>query len=109
MSLNLPPELADQLGRRIDCPVSWCSGIWLEHGGDGASPDEWVHDDPKGIALPYGAHLYRSQMGAGPVEWSLTVDGDGQRVNLAPASLTDYVKVFREIAAAISLLDDLEQ
>ena len=61
-------------GRRIDCPVAWCTGSWLDHGGDGAPPAAWVHSDD-GIALVHGAALYRSQIGTGAVEWDLIIGG----------------------------------
>jgi hypothetical protein len=90
MSRELPPELRAKVARRIECPVAWCSGIWLEHGGDGSAPGHWVHDDADGIPLPHGAHLYRSQVGGGAIEWTLVVQGDGQSVSLPSKSTAVY-------------------
>lgn len=103
MSLDeLSGDWRAQLRRRIDCPVPWCDGRWLQHGGDGAAPDDWVHDEEYATTLPHGAHLSRSQVGAGPIEWSLAIEGDGGSVfSLAPMSPGDYAELLEQIAAAL--------
>jgi hypothetical protein len=64
------------LNRRIDCPIDWCGGRWFEHGGEGDDPDTWLHEEEPGIELPHGASLRRSQVGSGPVMWSLAIPFD---------------------------------
>lgn len=92
-----------EIHRRIDCPVSWCAGRWLQHGGDGAEPEDWVHDEETAILLPHGAQLTRSQVGAGPTEWSLLMPGDGgASFSLEPMSPQAYAAWLRDIATAIN-------
>lgn len=91
-----------QVHRRIDCPVAWCAGRWLQHGGDGAAPEDWVHDEEIAMLLPHGAQLTRSKVGAGPIEWSLLLPGDGDAsFSLEPMRPASYAAWLRDIAAAI--------
>lgn len=93
--------------RRIDCPVLWCSGRWLEHGGDGQGPEDWVHDDEQGYALPHGAELHRSQIGAGPVEWTLNMRGEGASFTLELSTPAKYARRLRDIADEIDACQGL--
>ena len=87
--------------RRIACPVPWCDGRWLDHGGDGCAPDEWLHTDG-GIDLPHGASLLRSQIGASPVEWSLAIDGDSGSMSVyQDTDPATFAHRLRQIADAI--------
>lgn len=62
--------------RAIDCPIPWCEGRWLDHGGDGGAPHDWVHhgnlvalDDI--AALPEStAFTERVQFGSGAPGWT---------------------------------------
>lgn len=95
-------EELDSIRRRIDCPVEWCSGRWIEHGGDGAAPDEWVHSDDRGVELGCGATLLRDQLGAGPVTWMLHAEHDGQRFAFTTAtSPGEIARTLRDLADRI--------
>jgi len=86
------------MARRIECPVAWCDGAWLDHGGQGAPPDEWVHTGADAIDLPGGASLSRWSEGAGPVVWSLFIGAQ------AVADGTDLAAIaaqLRQIADAV--------
>lgn len=72
MSAELTSGEREELARRIDCPVSWCEGRWLQHGGDGAPPHEWFHEERE-VALGHDAYLSRSQVGAAPVVWAFSM------------------------------------
>jgi hypothetical protein len=95
-------EFRAQLRRRIDCPVEWCAGIWLDHGGEGQPPELWVHQDENGFALPNGASLWRDQEGSGPVTWLLYIEWDGTNCAVrCDTELGAMVARLREIASAI--------
>lgn len=99
----MPDDELAMLARRIDCPVPWCSGLWIDHGGDGADPGQWLHEDEHGTDLPHGAFLGRSQLGGGPVEWSLTMRGDGAQYSMFSAGdPAEFAQILRDIADAIS-------
>lgn len=74
MSIELTPDERADLGRRIDCPVPWCEGRWLDHGGDGRPPEAWLHEEDIGIELGHQAVLSRSRVGAGAVEWLFAIE-----------------------------------
>ncbi|GAA1769733.1 hypothetical protein [Agromyces humatus] len=63
--------------RRIDCPLSWCRGRYLDHGGDGAEPDAWVHEgeDIKLGSLGSAAFI---RVGAGPVRLAMSLELRGE-------------------------------
>lgn len=97
--MSEPDETAlELLRRRIDCPVPWCGGLWIDHGGDGAEPEAWLHDETEGIDLPYGTAFYRSQQGAGPLTWSLVVGGVVIARGSEPRRLA---AMLRDVAAAV--------
>ena len=104
-----PDESGDhwraQLHRRIDCPVPWCTGFVLDHGGNGADPDNWRHSDD-GTDLAYGAALYRSQHGARPVVWEMVAGGTVVAVG---GDLAQLAVRLQEIAEAVAVLGNLEQ
>ena len=85
---------------RLACPVEWCTGYVVDHGGDGAEPDDWRHSDD-GTDLVHGAALYRSQHGAGPVVWEMVAGGSVVAVGGDLAQLADRL---REIADAVAVL-----
>jgi len=102
MNDGLTDEDRQRLARRIDCPVPWCEGRWIDHGGDGSGPDDWEHEDGDGIALTPDARLGRWQVGASPVEWSLYLDTDAGTVNLGTAlDPRQLAERLRTIATAI--------
>ncbi|WP_344049836.1 hypothetical protein [Microbacterium aoyamense] len=86
--------------------MTWCSGRWLDHGGDGEPPERWLHADDDGIDLPHGAILYQSQEGAGPGSVMLVND----KMELATAaSMTDLIRILRALADAIELVEGNRQ
>lgn len=102
---DITDEERAELRRRIDCPLAWCEGRWLDHGGDGAPPATWLHDDGHGIDLPHGASLHRSRVGSGPDEWSLALQGAGGRFSIPPATgARQYAELLRDIADRIEEL-----
>lgn len=80
--------------RSIDCPVSWCQGLLMDHGADGAPPDEWLHSDD-GVELVHGAALYRWRKGTDSDNWDLVVGGNvlgsGSDLSLLAEKLRDIV------------------
>ncbi|GEK86815.1 hypothetical protein GCM10007198_14040 [Microbacterium aerolatum] len=68
MTTQLP---IPDLHRSISCPVEWCSGSILDHGGAGDEPGDWVHSDGPGVVVMPGLTLCRSQIASGPVRWHL--------------------------------------
>ncbi len=98
----LDDEIRAQLSRRNDCPVEWCARMWLDHGGGGQPPEEWVHQDERGFALPHGASLSRDQEGAAPVTWLLHVEWDGTTCAVRQdTDLRAMAARLRDVAAAI--------
>lgn len=91
----------EMLRRRIDCPVPWCGGLWIDHGGDGAEPDRWLHDEAEGIDLPHDTAFYRSQQGTGPMVWTLVVGGAVIARGSNPGQLA---AMLREVADAVEAL-----
>lgn len=91
-------EALERIERRIDCPLEWCHGAWLEHGGDGSDPDQWVHEAHAGIELGHGAALYRTREGAGPDQWSFIWGGQSIAWGHEPARLA---RMLREVADAV--------
>lgn len=89
----------DQTRRAFDCPIEWCDGSWIDHGGMGHYPDLWEH---YGILheLPHGAFVQASSQGAGRAE--LTVAIDAQLFDALPPHTASII--LREIADAIDLL-----
>lgn len=85
--------------RRIDCPIAWCDGSWLDHGVDGGEPETWFHQDSSGVALPHGMTLYRSQEAGGDVTLMLVNSAGGE------VAQADCVRVLsemlRDLAAAV--------
>lgn len=64
------------MGARIECPISWCRGGHLSHGGDGAPPEEWEHFSGA-RDLGHGLALSRIQVGSELPRWHLTrADGE---------------------------------
>ena len=102
---NESPEtcnVREEIERRIDCPLDWCAGAWLAHGGDGAEPDQWLHEAEHAIGLPHGAGLDRSRLGAGPDEWSLAMQGDGARYSMGTAlDPRELAVMLRDVADAV--------
>lgn len=95
-------EFRAQLRRRIDCPVEWCAGIWLDHGGEGQPPEQWVHQDEFGFVLPHGATLFRDQEGSSPVSWLLHIEWEGTNCAVrCDTKLGAMAARLREIASAI--------
>lgn len=95
-------EWRAQIERRIACPIEWCSGRWLQHGGEGQSPDQWIHEDDDGIALVHGAKLHRDQEGVGPVTWALYIECDGTTSTvLAATALGNLADVLSDLSGAI--------
>lgn len=90
------------MSNRIDCPIEWCTGSRLDHGGDGAEPETWVHSDD-GTELVHGAALYRARTGTGADEWELIVGGQliGHGVDLTVLSerLRDLADAVDAVAA----------
>lgn len=66
-------ELRAAMRRRIDCPLPWCSGTWLDHGGDGQPPSDWIHASEDPAPIGGGAGVIRQQDGGGAEAWSLIV------------------------------------
>lgn len=103
-------ELRSLLSRRIDCPVPWCAGRWVDHGGEGQPPERWVHQDDDGFALPHGATLARDQEGAGPVTWSLYVEWDGTTSAVRnDTDLRRIAQVLRDLAASVEDVAALQE
>lgn len=101
MSVELTPEEHAAIERRIDCPVPWCRGGWLEHGGDGLPPEQWLHEEDHGHDLGHDAWIGRSQQGAGPIEWSFVMD----RHNITDAhDPHDLSAMLRSVADAIDAI-----
>lgn len=95
-------EALESAARSIDCPIEWCSGEWLDHGGQGQSPESWVHHDREGFALPHGARLFRDQLGSDPVDWILTLEHDGISAAVVCADdLGVITSILRTIASAV--------
>lgn len=95
-------EALERAARQIDCPVEWCAGGWLEHGGGGQSPEDWVHQDALGFNLPFGAHLDRDQQGTGPVTWMLSLECDGVRSPVrSDADIHALASMLRRLADAV--------
>lgn len=93
-------QTAAQLRQRFECPVSWCTGSWLDHGGDGTGPDEWLHSDD-GREIVHGAALYRSREGAGPDMWEMVAGG---QVVARGHDLARLAEVLRDLAGAVDTL-----
>ena len=85
----------------IECPIEWCTGHLLDHGGDGAGPEDWLHSD-YGVELVHGVALYRSQVGSGPLEWEVVVGGATLAIGLDPANLA---RKLRDIAGGVESLN----
>jgi hypothetical protein len=91
---------ATTMGHRIECPVEWCAGSWIDHGGDGAGPNEWLHSDD-GREIVHGAALYRSRRGTGEDVWEMIAGG---HVLARGRDLARLAVVLRDIAGAVDTL-----
>ncbi|WP_404433152.1 hypothetical protein LG299_02345 [Microbacterium lacus] len=103
--MSEPDEIAAKIRRRIDCPVEWCAGAWLEHGGEGQPPEQWVHSDLHGFRLPHGATLSRDQEGSGPLTWLLHAEWDG--TSLLVRHGTDLHQIAAELRAMADAINDV--
>lgn len=92
-------QMTEMLRRRIECPVHWCEGRWVDHGGDGSAPEDWEHSD-EGIRTAHGGVLFRSQLGTGQSEWSLAVGGQ------VVASSSDLGRLSAQLR---NIADDLDR
>ena len=98
--IEIPDELHVAMQRRIACPLPWCDGRYLEHGGDGSGPDDWTHMSREPFALSYGAQLSRVRFGTDPDVWTLTRD----TASIAEGeSLHDLARMLRGWAEALDL------
>lgn len=95
--------------RRIDCPISWCTGRWIEHGGYGEEPDQWVHTGamvrfPAIDDLPESqAFIERIRFGSGTDGWNGQVKvGDGAFETGLPTVVLALREVASQIAAIIA-------
>lgn len=81
----------------IDCPIEWCAGYLLDHGGTGEAPDEWYHSSA-GITLPHGLMLVRAAHASGPERW--IIEGRGYEL-VQDADLHVIAARLHEVASAI--------
>lgn len=98
MSLDITPEEHAALVRRIDCPVTWCDGRWMDHGGDGAEPENWYHAGD--FALQHGARVGPHREGTGPIVWSFAL---ARHEVMVTDDLREVVQMLRAVA------DEVEQ
>lgn len=98
-------EHMDEMQRRIECPLPWCTGQIESHGGDGSAPDEWLHQ-AEPIPLPLGELQYSSafvtlcQLGAGPVTWDVFIKVEDPEVPVRA--------IVKRLRATADLLEALE-
>lgn len=90
---------------RIGCPVPWCTGYVIDHGGDGSEPDAWRHSDD-GTDLVHGAALYRSQLGAGPTVWEMVAGGATVARGTDLGLLADKLREIADAVAVLGVLTD---
>jgi hypothetical protein len=99
---RMTPAERAEFERRIACPVLWCDGRWLEHGGDGQPPELWLHEDESGMEIAPGAVLTRAQEGSAPVVWSLAVDGNCVLDFDDPRALARRLRLLADAVSAIT-------
>ncbi len=82
---------------RFECPVPWCVGFDLDHGGNDAPPEEWVHtsayDDLEGLG---SGSL--TATGGGPVLYWVSIEHEGEHTR---AELGQLAERLRDIAAQL--------
>lgn len=94
-------ELRATLHRLIDCPIAWCEGRWLDHGGEGNGPETWLHEAPA-TSLPLTesgtgqGYLSRFREGSGPDKWSVHI-----AVDHTSTDQTALIAALRDTADAI--------
>jgi hypothetical protein len=85
---------------RFACPIEWCDGDLEQHGGDGNSPDAWVHADAQWRDLPGGARAGRYAHGGQSAEWSLVLDVE----HFSSGTLGELAERLRAIATALEVI-----
>lgn len=97
--------MSEDVREQFGCPVTWCTGGVEEHGGDGAGPEDWLHQSE---AVPLAGELWaqRWTTGADPERWQLHVSTDSEIAearNLASlaALLESAARELRRAAATL--------
>lgn len=98
-------ELRDAMRRRIACPIPWCAGTYLDHGGDGSAPDDWTHTSREPIPLPHGAELMRFRAGTDPDVWTVIHDG---AIVAESTSRAEIARTLRAWADAVEQIPESE-
>lgn len=80
---------------RFDCPVTWCMGDVEEHGGDGAGPDDWMHQG-EAVPLSGGLWVQRWATGTEPAQWQLNA---GRQIEIAEGASLEVLATLLESAA----------
>ncbi|MGP6203904.1 DUF6907 domain-containing protein [Microbacterium sp. F2] len=86
----------------FDCPIAWCDGRTEEHGGDGGSPDDWLHSCDVARPALRGSRtslVQRIAEGGGPSRVSLVVSVD------ADYALDEAREVAAELRAIAEILE----
>lgn len=98
MHLPTPDEL-DHLSGSIDCPITWCEGLRSEHGGEGGSPDTWLHSGSDRALSDLALGFYSAEGSAGrSYHLALSVDAD-----FDSAELSELATRLRTLAAELDV------
>lgn len=57
----------------VDCPIEWCTGHRLDHGFDGAEPEQWTHSGVDEALTPFATGTVM-QIGADRPEYWIDLE-----------------------------------